>query len=548
MRPHRWPALLVIPAVLVGGVLLERSRDERPADEPEETTATLEEQGLLPVAAPGTALGATWYCAGGEVGGDDDAEHSVIVANPSERDLQGTVTVYGDASSAGPVIVDPPPIVTVPPDTGDDDDPDATTTTSTTTSTVPPTTTTTSPPIPAVSVPYEVLANSSVEVDLGAVEGVQDGYTAALVEVDGGETVVEHRVSDDNGTDVSPCSSTASPTWYFAAGATTQDATETLVFFNPFPDDAVVDVSFRTDQDLRTPEAFEGIVIPGQSVVARDVGEVVTRREHVSASVVARSGRIIVDRIQSYDGSDDELERQGLTVALGAPEPAETWYFPEGTVGDGIDEQIVVFNPTDQRAEVDLEITTDDPERNGQVEPFELTIPPEGFETILLNEEARITSARGGEGALAHATVVRSVNGVPVVAERQSFGGAESQFPGVDMVLGAPLLADEFVLAAGATGDGGLAVVIFNPASSADATVTINALADGEVTPIDGLEGLTVPGGGRLAVVIDDADDGVALVVSADQPVVVERRLVFEDDVSSAIGVPVAGSLTEPPT
>jgi len=35
--------------------------------------------------------------------------------------------------------------------------------------------------------------------------------------------------------------------------------------------------------------------------------------------------------------------------------------------------------------------------------------------------------------------------------------------------------------------------------------------------------------------------------VSADQPVVVERRLVFDGDVSGAIAVPVAGSLSKPP-
>ncbi len=547
MRPHRWPALLVIPAVLVGGFVLERSRDETaPVVEGRDLTRSLEEQGLMPVAAPASALGATWYCAGGTVGGDDDDEHTIIVANPSDRDLAGTITIYGDADSAGPVTPEPTVSTTTTTTTdGEDDGEPTTTTSSTTTTTEPPTTTTTTAPIPIQSVPYEVAAGSSTEVDLSDVDGVEPGYTAALVEVDGGEAVVEHRVSTADGTDVSPCSSTASPTWYFAAGATTQDATETLVFFNPFPDDAVVDVTFRTDQDLRTPEAFEGLVIPGQSVVARDVGEVVTRREHVSASVVARSGRLVVDRIQSYDGSEGP---EGLTVALGAPVPAETWFFPEGTVGEGVDEQIVVFNPTDSRAEVDLEITVDDPDLTGVVEPFELTVPPEGYETILLNEEARITSARGGEGALAHASVVRSVNGVPVVAERQSIGGSDSQFPGVDLVLGAPLLADEYVLAAGAGQDDAEAVVVFNPVSGEDATITVSALEGGVPTPVDGLEGVTVPGGERVSLVVDDVPAGTALVVSSDQPVVVERRIVFADDVSSAIGVPVAGSLTEPPT
>ena len=543
MKPHRWPALLVIPVALAGYVALDRTHEETPpVVEGRDLTRTLEEQGLMPVAAPDTALGATWYCAGGVVG--DDAEHTVIVANPSDRDLSGTITVYGDADSANPVLPEPtvPTTTTAPPTDGEDG---TTTTTAppTTTTTVPVTTTTEVPPPAPVSAPIEVAANASTEVDLGDIGGVEPGYTAALVELNGGEVVVEHRVTDEDGTDVSPCSSTASPTWYFAAGATTKDATETLVFFNPFPDDAVVDVSFRTDQDLRTPEQFEGLVIPGQSVIARDVGEVVTRREHVSASVVARSGRVIVDRIQSFDGSEGI---QGLTVSLGAPVPADTWFFPEGTVGEGVDERIVVYNPSDERAEVDLEITVDDPDLTGEIEPFELTVPPEGYEEILLNEEARVTSARGGEGALRHASVVRSVNGVPVVAERQSIGGPDSEFAGVDLVLGAPLLADEAVLAAGTSGTATEAVMVFNAESDTDATVTVSALVDGEVTPVDGLEGLTVAAGQRVSLVVDGVPVGTPLVVSSDQPVVVERRLVFDGDVSSAIAVPVAGSLAEP--
>ncbi len=542
MKPHRWPALIAVPVLLAGAVALEQTRDDSPpVVEGRDLTRSLEEQGLMPVAAPESALGSTWYCAGGVVG--DDASHTVVVANPGDRDLEGAVTVYGDPDSANPVIAPPVIATTTTTAPGDEGDEEATTTTSstTTTTTTPPTTTTEVPSPDPASAPISVPAGSSTEVDLGDIGGVEPGYTAALVELDGGGAVVEHRVTDEDGTDVSPCSSTASPTWYFAAGATTKDATETLVFFNPFPDDAVVDVTFRTDQDVRTPEQFEGLVVPGQSVVARDIGEVVTRREHVSASVVARAGRLVVDRIQSYDGTEGVT---GLTVSLGAPLPAETWFFPEGTVGEGIDERIVVYNPTEQRAEVDLEITVDDPDLTGLIEPFELTVPPEGYEEILLNEEARITSARGGEGALEHASTVRSVNGVPVVAERQSIGGPDSALAGVDLVLGAPLLADEFRFAAG--GDGGdEALVLFNPDSDTEATVTVEAVQDGALVPVDGLDDLTIGGRQRTAVLLD-VDPGTPLVVTSDVPLVVERRLVLDGDVSSAIGVPAAGSLHEP--
>ncbi|HMQ26845.1 MAG TPA: hypothetical protein PKA98_12720, partial [Acidimicrobiales bacterium] len=106
MRPHRWPALLVVPAVLVGAVVADRARDPRPeVVEGRDLTRSLEEQGLMPVAAPIGAVGATWYCAGGVVG--DEASHTVIVANPTDEDLEGAITVYGDPDSANPIVAEP---------------------------------------------------------------------------------------------------------------------------------------------------------------------------------------------------------------------------------------------------------------------------------------------------------------------------------------------------------------------------------------------------------------------------------------------------------
>ena len=60
--------------------------------------------------------------------------------------------------------------------------------------------------------------------------------------------------------------------------------------------------------------------------------------------------------------------------------------FPDGVVGEGITEQIVVFNPTDEVAEVEVEVRLDDPDTNGVPEPFELTIAPNRFSIVNLHE------------------------------------------------------------------------------------------------------------------------------------------------------------------
>ncbi len=124
--------------------------------------------------------------------------------------------------------------------------------------------------------------------------------------------------------------------------------------------------------------------MPGRSVVGAYVDEDVTRKSQVSAQVEVGSGRVVVDRIQTFDGTNPALE--GITLGLGAPVPAEVWAFPAGSVGEGATEQIVVFNPTDEVAEVEVEVRLDDPATNGVPEPFEATVAPHRYAIVDLHE------------------------------------------------------------------------------------------------------------------------------------------------------------------
>ena len=302
-------------------------------------------------------------------------------------------------------------------------------------------------------------ARDRVEVRLA--DEVDADYAAALVELAGGAVSVEQRVDGPHGADVSPCTTQAADSWYFADGRTTADAMETLAFFNPFPDPAVVDVTFRTEEDLRTPVEFEAYAVPAQSLVVEDIGTLVTRREHVSVSVEARSGRLVVSRLLDIDGSEGP---RGLDIAAGAPRPATTWYFPDGIVAEGQRETYTVYNPGDTAAEVDLYIEPDEVDRFGAIEPFGLTIPPEGFQEVAVQDEERIGTAIGAGGGedpvLRHGARVVSVNDVPVVVERNLEGDDGTNRPGFDLMFGAPLLMEQAVLAASSTDE---SVVIANP-------------------------------------------------------------------------------------
>src|SRR5207253_1815967 len=83
----------------------------------------------------------------------------------------------------------------------------------------------------------------------------------------------------------------------------------------------------------------------GQAAAA--VGPRVRRRDLVATTVVARSGRLVASRLQVRGGAPSP----GMTLDLGAPSPASSWYFPDGATGAGIVERFQLYNPSDRESE-----------------------------------------------------------------------------------------------------------------------------------------------------------------------------------------------------
>src|SRR5581483_9352589 len=108
-----------------------------------------------------------------------------------------------------------------------------------------------------------------------------------VVDVVGGGVAVEHVVVGPRGRAVAPCASQASTTWYVANGSTDRDAVEVLALFNPFPDDAVADVTFQTNDGIRQPPDVQGLPVPAGRTVYVNVGESASRHALVSSVVVA---------------------------------------------------------------------------------------------------------------------------------------------------------------------------------------------------------------------------------------------------------------------
>jgi hypothetical protein len=491
---------------------------------------------LMPAVAPASRGSSTWYCAAGTAVPDGEADHTVVIANAGDAPVAATLDIVpGDVRR---------------PDTPVSPLPDAATRTLT------------------------IGPRSRVEVRLGDV--VTAPLAAAVVEVDGPGVAVEHRLSGPHGADVAPCASFAAPAWHFAWGSTTRDARELVVLFNPFPSPATVDATFTTEDGPREPLRLQGFPVPARSVVGIDLGDDVTRSEQVAATFRARSGRVVAERVERFDGS---LGYVGLTLGLGAPEAAGQWVFADGVAsapspqvpaagGDGVGaaetttttapatttttttaapereqptatERIVVYNPSDERARVTVELrpTPGSGEDAGPLPPpFGLTVGAGGYEVVDYGAQPRVVAGQP------HATVVRSTNGVAVVAERVTVDSGPRRRSGavpgeITASPGSPYGAEQWAFPTLALGvDGVTTFSVYNPDPDRPVRVEVAAL-----TGDPGSTGATVaqaPPGGRVAVRLDAGvvAGAAGVVVRASAPVVAERTVQRADGLREAQG------------
>ena len=162
-----------------------------------------------------------------------------------------------------------------------------------------------------------------------------------------------------------------------------------------------------------------------------------------------------------------------------------------------------MFNPTDEVAEVEVEVRLDDPATNGVPEPFETTVAPRRYAIVDLHEpdleETPDTPKRIPDG-VGHSIIVRSLNGVPVAAENVLTRSEPQDNLGVGVTLGSPLAAPAWLFVAGGVSDERAeTVTLFNPSTDTSARFSIDALDDGDTLVIEGLQDLEIAPGGRSA-------------------------------------------------
>lgn len=499
MRSARVVVLLLVVAVVAA---LALSFDGEPAAD----SSGLEAAPIPSAGEPGTPS-STWYCSAGSAATATPPRHDLILVNPAGEPTTARLTAYGPDGAAGENVV-------------------------------------------------EVNAPGPTKVDLDAT--FQKAGLSILVESPAGDLVVEHRLTSDTGADQVPCATRTSEAWHFPAQTSLQGTTAQLYLFNPFLEDASVDITTAVgDGEVRAPADWQGLVVPAGTSRMVDLGSdsigAAQRRELFAASVVSRKGRVVAETAQTLatGASEDGTipATSGLRLQLGVPGARSEWAFADGFTGTGVVERLVVFNPSAEPARASVQVT---PYGGADLlpEPFEVDVPAHSWSQLDLSSETRIPT----EGL--HAIRVLTEQDQPVVAARvitivgpradPTTEGVTARPPvsaGTTIGTGTPVAAPLWAatgLVVGGSDESVLAV--HNPsADTVRVTATvIGGAGDGSVLA----DALEVAPGDSLAIPTRDrglGDTDVTVLVEATGPVVVERTLTFlaVNDLSVGLAVPL---------
>ncbi len=492
--------MVVLAAALIIAGLIDRAPGST-------TTSGAASAQPVPVAAPARALSSSWFCAG--------ATDNHSGAGQPHGTAPGAVII----ANAGPATATA--VVTLVPTGG-------------------------SP----IRVPATIGPDSRRVVE----EDVPNGapWIGAIVDVNAGAVAVEQEVNSPFGLASAPCATAGSSNWYFAAGATLINARAVLSLLNPYATDAIVDLSFTTNEGVEAPEGYQGLVVPAGGLIAVNLGDHLRRRQFIATTVTARSGRLVAWKTDIVTPpsqgqvvlgtpaaanplADPASPIAGITLALGAADTATTWTWPEGTAGTGVNESYVIYNPGVDTAQLRLSVDLD----QGVAEPFDLSVGPDQVTTVVSSQEVRIPPGVG------HDAVLLSLNGVPVVAARTVAAAAPSSWSGLGELAGGQVPAERWLLATGQTDhthDGW--VVLYNPGSETVRASLQELVGSGGETL---LTTINIPGGKRASIHLNQLNRLLnnPLLLSASGPVYTELDSYGVNGtpgISLTFGVPLSGS------
>lgn len=424
--------------------------------------------GGFPQAVAGSRISTSWFCPGAAAGDGLDAA-TVVISNPSDVAITASLSLFSDAAAETQNISVPP----------------------------------------------------RDRLSVGILRGRTVGVVVPAVEIIGGVGTVEQQLVYAAGDVTSQCVSQTSNTWYFADGFTAEGSSQRIVLTNPYPESAVVNVTYTTTEGRRTPANLQGVILSAHSAKSLSMSDVGAANEsQIAVEVIATTGQIIASRMQHYIGGG----RLGYSTTVGTPEPLKDWWFTAGRTGSQVTEQLVVFNPSEVDAQLNVAFFGEGitngviAETSTAALPSEaVTIPAGGI--VYINTDNIADLPKGD-----HAMVVSTLNNSRVVVEHvlsQRTGG--SSFTAITNGIPSGLVATKWRIPSGLAKGARHALSILNT-TAIDGTFTVSAIGPGGLLDLPNLVNVPIAAASLISLEVPEGVNEGEVVITSTVSVAIQRR------------------------
>ena len=169
----------------------------------------------------------------------------------------------------------------------------------------------------------------------------------------GGEVVCERSMYGDGRAWAHDSIATTAPSqeWFLAEGSTDGGMETWILVQNPNDYEDPVAVEFDTDTGKVSPPDLQGFSVPAHSRRSIRANDWVNSY-NVAARVFCPAGEVVCERSMYGDG------RTWATNSIGAAAPSREWFLAEGSTDGGMETWILVQNPGDGYAELNITFMT----------------------------------------------------------------------------------------------------------------------------------------------------------------------------------------------
>jgi subtilisin family serine protease len=289
-----------------------------------------------------------------------------------------------------------------------------------------------------------------------------------------------------------------SKTWFLAEGSTVPPFETWVLLLNPNPMPTLVQLRFMRE-DGSVVERTELVPAMGRRSVY--VNALFTTAGF--ATQITADQPIVVERAMYFDNN------QGGHDTLATPSPGKTWYLAAGASRGGFDTWLLIENPGTVPATIKVSFMTD----TGSVVTQPLFVLPHSRTSLYTNP--LVPNAAYG---------MRIDSDQPIVAERAVY--FDNARAGYDSTAVAAPATEWFLPEGDTSGSFEEQLAVLNPQNQAVNVQVEFRLQDGDQPPP---RRFSVPATSRVTMDVNPSvpDTSVALHVTADRPIVVERVSYF---------------------